>query len=593
MRRLLLLAGALLVPVLPLLSAAPAEAADNVICVDMPAGTTCNATPASIPAAIALANGNALADTILVGPGVYTDGPYQLNGVAHGLTLRGSGQGTTIMRLPDSASSQTTVAASRATVQDLTIALQPGANSDNDRGITLSDSSVAERVTVDGAGTLNARGLNSINSVVKNASVLMPVSDSNSRAVYSDGGTTITDTVLSGAQGFVHSGGTTTDTVSRLTIRASYAGVLLDGGTINVDDSVIDLGTSSGTGVLGDNPNNGTAGILVDANHLTIVGGGAGSKGVVARATATGAAQNASVTVANSIIRGPEVSLVAEAGNGLGMGGGTSTAVLTVAYTDYHNASPFFTTNGTGCVCLSVGNVVDVDPGFVNAAAGNYRLSPGSPVVDQGNPPADGGRPTDRDGNLRVVDGDSVPGAIRDLGAYELQDTTAPDTTITSGPTGLTNDLTPTFAFTSEAGAAFECKLDTAAYSACQTPFTTPTLGDGAHSVAVRAKDAYGNVDATPATRTFTVDTTAPDTTVTTKVAKRVTKEKVKIVFSSEAGATFECQVDGKAWKVCTSPVKLKVKQGKHTVLIRATDAAGNTDATPAKVKFKRVPRPR
>jgi hypothetical protein len=33
------------------------------------------------------------------------------------------------------------------------------------------------------------------------------------------------------------------------------------------------------------------------------------------------------------------------------------------------------------------------------------------------------------------------------------------------------------------------------------------------------------------------------------------------------------------------------VKQGKHTVLVRAVDAAGNVDASPAKVKFKRVPK--
>ena len=39
-------------------------------------------------------------------------------------------------------------------------------------------------------------------------------------------------------------------------------------------------------------------------------------------------------------------------------------------------------------------------------------------------------------------------------------DTTAPDTTITSGPTGTTNDNTPTFAFSSEANAVFECRVD-------------------------------------------------------------------------------------------------------------------------------------
>ena len=49
---------------------------------------------------------------------------------------------------------------------------------------------------------------------------------------------------------------------------------------------------------------------------------------------------------------------------------------------------------------------------------------------------------------------------------------------------------------------------------------------------------------------------------------------------------------DKKDWKACTSPLKVTVhKLGKHVVLVRAIDAAGNVDATPAKVKFKRVPR--
>ncbi len=90
-------------------------------------------------------------------------------------------------------------------------------------------------------------------------------------------------------------------------------------------------------------------------------------------------------------------------------------------------------------------------------------------------------------------------------------DTLPPDTTITSGPTGIfqgttTNDSTPTFSFTStETGSTFECKVDTGAYAPCSSPFTTASLPDGTHTFAVRAKDAAGNIDPTPATKTFTV----------------------------------------------------------------------------------------
>ena len=110
------------------------------------------------------------------------------------------------------------------------------------------------------------------------------------------------------------------------------------------------------------------------------------------------------------------------------------------------------------------------------------------------------------------------------VGTAAPPDTTAPDTTITSGPTGTTTDNTPTYAFTAtEAGSVFECRVDSASWADCTTPWTTAALSDGDHTVSVRATDVAGNTDASPASRAFTVDTatpppadtTAPDTTIT------------------------------------------------------------------------------
>ena len=89
-------------------------------------------------------------------------------------------------------------------------------------------------------------------------------------------------------------------------------------------------------------------------------------------------------------------------------------------------------------------------------------------------------------------------------------DTTAPDTTITDGPTGTVTGSTPTFAFSSsEPGSTFECRVDTGAFAACTSPHTTATLADGAHTFQVRAKDPSGNTDQSPASRSFTVATAA------------------------------------------------------------------------------------
>jgi hypothetical protein len=89
-------------------------------------------------------------------------------------------------------------------------------------------------------------------------------------------------------------------------------------------------------------------------------------------------------------------------------------------------------------------------------------------------------------------------------------------------------------------------------------------------------------------------DTTAPQTTIKKappKVVKTTkSKAQVKFVFAaSEAGATFECRLDKKAFKACSSPLKLSAKLGKHTFAVRAADVAGNVDATAAKAKFKVV----
>lgn len=84
------------------------------------------------------------------------------------------------------------------------------------------------------------------------------------------------------------------------------------------------------------------------------------------------------------------------------------------------------------------------------------------------------------------------------------------------------------------------------------------------------------------------IDVTVPDTTITKKPKKKSTKRKAKFKFeSSEDGSTFECKLDKKPFKSCESPFKKKVKPKKHKFLVRAIDAAGNVDPTPAKAKFK------
>jgi len=88
-------------------------------------------------------------------------------------------------------------------------------------------------------------------------------------------------------------------------------------------------------------------------------------------------------------------------------------------------------------------------------------------------------------------------------------DRTAPNApTITSGPSGTTAGIA-TFAFTGEAGASFECRLDAGTWAGCTTPKSYVALASGTHTFDVRAVDGAGNTGAT-ATRSWTVDAIPP-----------------------------------------------------------------------------------
>jgi hypothetical protein len=64
-------------------------------------------------------------------------------------------------------------------------------------------------------------------------------------------------------------------------------------------------------------------------------------------------------------------------------------------------------------------------------------------------------------------------------------------------------------------------------------------------------------------------------------------RAKVKARFSSEPGARFECKLDRRSYAPCASPKTLKLKAGKHVFRVRAIDAAGNVDGTPARAVIR------
>jgi plastocyanin len=83
--------------------------------------------------------------------------------------------------------------------------------------------------------------------------------------------------------------------------------------------------------------------------------------------------------------------------------------------------------------------------------------------------------------------------------------TPTPDTKITLRPRARTSDRTPTVKFaTAVAGAAYRCSVDGKPFRPCRSPFTTPPLKPGRHTIRVVAV-ANGAVDPTPAVCSFKI----------------------------------------------------------------------------------------
>jgi hypothetical protein len=159
-----------------------------------------------------------------------------------------------------------------------------------------------------------------------------------------------------------------------------------------------------------------------------------------------------------------------------------------------------------------------------------------------------------------------------------------PETRITDGPGNPTSSTSAIFRFTSpDTAATFQCKLDGHGWASCASGKTYTGLSDGSHTFKVRAKDAAGTHDPSPAQRTWKVDTDSPNTTITAGPKSSTKSKSATFGFSaSESGATFECRLDGGVWQACSSPRTYSgLHKGAHIFRVRAVDAAGNRDGTP------------
>ncbi len=160
-------------------------------------------------------------------------------------------------------------------------------------------------------------------------------------------------------------------------------------------------------------------------------------------------------------------------------------------------------------------------------------------------------------------------------------------TTITAGPTdgGYVADSTPSFAFEADdVLATFQCRIDAEPFAPCGSPFTVAELTEGTHSFSVQALTPSLEPEGGPAISTFTVDTQAPDIAIVGGPTEGDTTgdSSPAIEFASiDATASFTCAIDRDEPVACSSPFTLQnlTEDDDHTVVVRATDPAGNASA--------------
>ena len=132
-----------------------------------------------------------------------------------------------------------------------------------------------------------------------------------------------------------------------------------------------------------------------------------------------------------------------------------------------------------------------------------------------------------------------------------------PVVSITSGPTGSTEDPLPSIAFTTTNDATMSrCEVDTGGFNECTSPFTSSLLSSGQHTILVQASNIYGTGSAMTS---FTEDlptwtTGSQETSPSARDYLAMTYDSTKgrvVMFGGSVNATFPIDTwlwNGSSW---------------------------------------------
>lgn len=176
-------------------------------------------------------------------------------------------------------------------------------------------------------------------------------------------------------------------------------------------------------------------------------------------------------------------------------------------------------------------------------------------------------------------------------------DDKAPETTIVDKPSPVTSSTNATFSFSSnEQDVVYQLSLNGGAFALTTNPRTLENLADGTYTIAVRAIDAADNIDPTPATYTWVVDTRTPAAPVITAPANNTLLKNAQPVFTgtAEALSIVTVLLNGETIGTTTADAQggwtfkpaRAIAEGSHKVSATATDVAGNTSAASSQLNI-------
>ncbi len=187
-----------------------------------------------------------------------------------------------------------------------------------------------------------------------------------------------------------------------------------------------------------------------------------------------------------------------------------------------------------------------------------------------------------------AINADKIPDKTPVMWQWTV-DSTPPTVSILTAPPRYDNSPSPTFTFGSEQQALVTCSLDDGPREVCSSPYQVGPLSDGAHTLSLLATDVAGNVQLEAATYAWTLDTTTPDVTLLQTPPALGTVNAVTFTFETAQSTTplsLRCLLDGIDRSPCASPIAFSVSDGAHRFEVRARNALGIADPTPAVFDF-------